>query len=419
MTKAITVEELIGPPFYFQVDGQFIRWDKFKEIVAKQPLIVDNVTAIKRGKSNKVLNLKLPISGDPNIALLVAKVMGDGHLTHNFRFTYYNSENTLIDEVISAVEGSIGKVDYYRWNERDSSNCFRVRFPSVVGYLLYLFGAPTGEKVKKEFGVPAWIKNGSHEIKTAFLRGLFDDECSVVHEVKRCKRTIVIAMGKRKESELSLVVFLKQIRNMLIEFGVLSKEIFFQAQKNGVVMLRFSIYGRKNLEAFNTTIGFSHPKKRGTLNLMCSTYVDLHRNRNTILATLIHSNVPLTTPQISKMTGIDRNLVGMHLNLLYNEGKVSKSIGSNPMYWSADTSIILKNKKERVLQSLSDDPTSAAVICKLSGVDYTYTLNRLNRLRIEGKVTYVNKAPKLWRLVKSADEPTVQTGLQPAVDNIS
>jgi len=363
MTKTITVEELIGPPFYFQVDGRFIRWDRFKEIAFKQPTIIDKVTAIKRGKSNKVLCIRFPIIGNSNIALLVAKAMGDGHLSHDFRFTYYNSENTLIDEVIAAVEKTIGQTDYYRWNERDSSNCFRVRFPSVVGYLLYLFGAPTGEKVRKEFGVPEWIKNGSHEIKAAFLRGLFDDECTiVVPGEKNRTRSIVLAMGKAKLLEDSLLRFLNELKIILSELGIQSKNISFQQQNKDVVIFRFWITGREQIELFRTIVGSSHPNKDLRLNIIHSTYKDLHKTRRAITDLLLKAKSPMTARQIAKSTEIKYDATRAHLLERYKKGELTKT-ATKPAWWrlkrsdtgSNETRLTVKPGVEAALQTTFQD----------------------------------------------------------------
>ena len=62
-------------------------------------------------------------------------------------------------------------------------------------------------------------------------------------------------------------------------------------------------------------------------------FIDIHKNRNKILETL-KSNKPLSIPELSKLTEINRKLIWAHMLQLYEEKLVIKDNSRKPTLWS-------------------------------------------------------------------------------------
>ncbi len=314
----------------------FIRGDNVKKLLISADipsnLVESHVIAIRRGHCgyNKPLKVILPIKPTKELALLVAKTMGDGGIASDLRFHYTNKDYRLITEVIEAVSECVGETDYKIWGRR---GLYEFKFPSVVGFLLAFSGSPIGIKVKNPFKIPDWILAGSNEIKSNFLRGLFDDEACV--DFRNYTRRIVFAMGKNEKYKQALIDMLNSIKMLLMGFGINAGEIYFQEKVKGNIMLRFAICRLENFNKFHKLIGFNHSEKKDVLERICASYKDIHKTRNIILNLINHSTKRLTTKEISSVTGFKHGNTEAHLTNLQREGKVSKSFDRNKNLWGS------------------------------------------------------------------------------------
>src|SRR3989344_3863528 len=295
--------------------------------------IEQSVRYVKRGWSNRELKVKLPINAGPELALLIAKTMVDGSILSDFRFSYTNSNYDLIKEVISYVNKAVGKTKPYIEFRKKKGNCYELKFPSVVGYILKLAGAPQSYKILTKFDVPMWIKFGNKEIKSKFIRGIFDDE-ACVNQSKKSRR-IIFAMCKLKKYKNSLKKFLNSIRILLREFNINSSPINIQEFYKGRVMLRFTIYRKINFDNFIKEIKLSHLEKRNRLNKISKSYKDIHETKNTILDIIKNSQEFLKISKISKITGIKYDTIEYNLLNLYNEGSIDRTKIKNYWVWFA------------------------------------------------------------------------------------
>ncbi len=246
-----------------------------------------------------------------------------------------------------------------------------------------MLGAPRGLKVNMKTKIPLWIINGNNDIKAAFLKGLFDDEACANHSGKT--RRILFAMGKKETHIQSLRDFLLRIKTMLKDFGIKTSDIFFQQIVNNNIVLRFGIYRQENIRKFNKHIGFTHPKKKKIINRMETSYVDIHKTRNSILKMINNSKKPLNTREIADRCKIKIFATGYHLHNLFREGKINKTSTASPMVWGLSGKRLL-SKKERVFMQISDEPKSTLEITNMSGVSYKYALVILHKLEKERKV---------------------------------
>jgi len=291
------------------------------------------VVSVKRGCSNNEVKIKLPIKATPKLALLLAKSMGDGGISTDFRFHYSNNQPSLINEVIDAVRSCIGSAKYNLQN-RVKRKTYELKFCSTMGFILNLMGAPKGPKIEKEFCIPNWIMEGNDKIKSSFLRGIFDDEACVNNSQPRTKR-ILFAMGKNQSYENSLRYFLNQIRQLLLEFNINSKGIVVQQRYDNKIILKFVIYRKANFKNFKDFVNFNHKEKKIKLSKMIKNYVGKNKTKNLILKTIKDSNSSLTINEVSIRNNIDRNLAKYHMNNLLKECLINKE-GNYRALWASN-----------------------------------------------------------------------------------
>jgi len=384
MNKIINRNEIV-PLLYRLKTYEFLRGDNIKKLIDLSDIPINvaekHVISVRRGHCgyNKPLKIRLPIKASPELSLLIAKCLGDGSICKDWRFVYSNIERKLIDEIIEYVRKSIGDTDYRVFFRR--KRIYEIKFPSIVGYVLTRAGAPRGLKVKIKTKIPRWILNGEKNIKSSFLRGIYDDEACVNY--RKPTRRIIFAMGKHEKYKKTLLNFLNNIRNLLKDFEIESGKIRYQERFKKTVIFRFTIYRLENFKKFRENIGCTHPKKRTILNNICNGYVDIHKTKRTILNTLKKSSKPLNTIEIAKITGFNVRNVYSHLWQLAKENKINKMSEASPMIWSLINQKLL-SKGERILNSLSEDFATTLNITKHSGVNHSYTLHILHKLEREG-----------------------------------
>jgi len=257
---------------------KFIKWQILKRLInitkTSEEKLESNILAIKGGMSGKITKIKFPIYESPELALLVAKGMGDGSIEKNkLRFSFWNNEETLIKEVCDCVNKAIGETK--ATINRLEDGRIQARFCPLIGFVLNYFGVPIGNKTLQKFDVPPWIKKGYKQTKISFIKGLFDDEAHIQN--KNRSRRIAIYQSKWIEKKKSLENFLTSIKEMLLEFDIKTTKIRKQESykdKSGreKVIIGFSIYEKENLEKFLKNIGFTHPKKNLILENAIKSY---------------------------------------------------------------------------------------------------------------------------------------------------
>jgi len=281
-----------------------------------------HVYSIKRGCSNREVKINLPIKATPKLSLLIAKTCGDGSVLSDWRFHYTNNQLNLIEEVIDAVNSSIGQTRH-TLHRRESRRVYEIKFSPVVGYILHFLGSPKGYKLNQESFIPSWIINGSLEIKSAFLRGLFDDESTV--DFRGGTKRIVISMGKKQIYEENLKHFLNQIRTLLFELNVEPSNLRIQCRYRDNVMITFAIYQKENFKNFKKYIRFTHSKKKNNLRDMINSYVNINQTRINVLQTIYSTTKPLTTKEIATINQIKPATAKPHLINLLNEGLINRT----------------------------------------------------------------------------------------------
>lgn len=167
-------------------------------------------------------NLKNLI-GTPELARVVADLSSDGHLQIK-RWRHLTSFYAKEIEEIKKFEQRI----FHLFQEKSFI------YPDKVGYKIFLtskkialflkeVGVPVGNKTNIPFFIPDWVMNGSAEIKSAYLQGMYDGEGSIHSTPQKNGKNrwrINIEMYKNKDILDLGIKFMEQLRILLKEFGI-------------------------------------------------------------------------------------------------------------------------------------------------------------------------------------------------------
>jgi len=115
-------------------------------------------------------------------------------------------------------------------NKTVIGSCHRLSIYSAqLAKLLYLAGAPKGDKVAQKVLVPYWLMNSSKETKRRFLGVLFGNElqCPQIR-AKNAFNSPQFGLHKVENKKKDLKVLLGQIKQLLGEFGVSTSAIAYE-----------------------------------------------------------------------------------------------------------------------------------------------------------------------------------------------
>lgn len=297
---------------------------------------VEKVICFNEPFGSFVLLEAFPIKGDPNLASLVAHSFGDGHISISFEFT--NKCEELLNQVIDGVNKLPVKNVKVIANRRPNKTP-TLFFPKLIRSILVCGGAPIGNKITSKMEIPKWVKNGNKEIKSAFIRALFDDEGSVASTA-----VIRLSLSKRIDMVDNLRQFFTDLKMILEELGI--KKIRISEQKgergkNGkTVENTITICGLSNCKIFSEFIKFDHPMKmKRLLELLenVTKFRTLNGETKERIIGLLKNN-SLTINELSKNLGLSFSAIAKHLNDLESQELVSRIRlnDSRKSFWSSN-----------------------------------------------------------------------------------
>jgi intein/homing endonuclease len=166
----------IGSIFYY------IHWSS-ADILYKQPINFDHLLFIKMIKNKEKL-LKNPI-----LARIAADITGDGHLQiqdHRYMASFFSKHFEEINTInrrfydLFNIKGIIYIDNSKSKLCKNNSKRYKIFFISK-GVALFLrdIGVPVGNKTNNRFEIPKFVLNGNRKLKSAYLRGLFDNEGTI------------------------------------------------------------------------------------------------------------------------------------------------------------------------------------------------------------------------------------------------
>jgi len=207
------------------------------------------------------------------MAFLIGKITGDGNLDSNFttRFIGQNEDLLVLKNlIISNFAIPSKKFSLYKRNWWNGTSYLLQINDSLFGRLLFVFDAPAGNKLTSSVKVHDWIKNSSSEIKRHYLQGLLEDELSTI-KIRKSNYvgSVILKMSKNESFIYNLNDFLKDVKNIIEEFGIecskISGPILENIKENdeNTYSMYFHIKQNKaNILRFKERIGFRINKNK-------------------------------------------------------------------------------------------------------------------------------------------------------------
>ena len=181
-------------------------------------IVIEKHIEYARTRHGNISKINFPIVPSKAMASLVGHVFGDGYIGKKKRqFEYCNDNPNLLNEVREYVREIFGLEPM---TERQN----RLGYSTIVGEVLEKFGAHLAPKIYSEKRIPNWIKNGSTEIKVAFIKALFDDDGSVMYSKNYNAKGINFYQIRDKSKLQSSHKFLSELKELLKEFNIMTGE---------------------------------------------------------------------------------------------------------------------------------------------------------------------------------------------------
>lgn len=195
---------------------------------------------------------------EEDLAYLMGKVIGDGHMDQNFTIKIIGQIEEL--EEIKKYFKNIINSRFRIYEKKGYGTTYYMNFPSILGKKLFSLGAPRGKKTEQEFLVPKWILIGNKEIKKNFLQAILEDELTTIKiEKSRYSVKPQFKMSKNPKYIENHKNFISQIRDLLISFEIECGQLSSPKKKEGQVTndIYFCIQrNKKNIINFSKRIGF-------------------------------------------------------------------------------------------------------------------------------------------------------------------
>lgn len=234
---------------------------------AKTPICIKQMNALK------TMDL-MPLFESDNKKFILfldifAFVFGDGHLCNSLgsmRLSGCKKDLLLIKQKIESLWG----INCIFEKEVSGSNVTRILRDgkiitmkikgssyvisidsSSLSRLIFVAGAPKGDKVKQKVVAPKWLMDSDLPTKKRFLGVLFGNELQIPSlRAKNAFTSIHLGFHKVDNLTENLHVFLRQIAGLLKEFKVLVSDVKLEdtkcLKKGGLIAYKSFIYFRSN-----------------------------------------------------------------------------------------------------------------------------------------------------------------------------
>lgn len=236
-------------------------------------------------KALSIYSYWFPILASPNLAGIIADLMGDGHLQNSpkLRLDYTSKsidELNRFGEDIYNIFKIKGKIRKCTTNTYGTMN-YGINCKPLVR-TLKLLGAPTGAKVLTSFPIPEWILKNKY-LFSRFVNRLFSCE-GCVDLYSKC---VEIQMYKSEDLIENGLTFFAQIKYYLNEyFGIKTTNPFldntFNLRRDGIRTrpVRLKIKNKDSLVKFRNFVGIGDSAKMARLKII----TENNLNKTLILA---------------------------------------------------------------------------------------------------------------------------------------
>jgi hypothetical protein len=247
-----------------------------KETLLTFTEVINNEKYTRHKKSLLKYKHWFPIKSSPELAGIVADLMGDGHLQNGpWRLDYTSNdvgELRRFNSIIFNSFGIKGKIRKCTTNKYGTMNLGINN--TALALILDHIGVPSGAKVFKKFEIPKWIL--LH--KTLFKR-FIDRLFSCEGCVDLTSKAVEIKMHKSTENVADGIDFFDTIKIHLNQhFGIVTTNTFMggwdTVRKDGRVTkaIRLKIRRRSAIVKFNKYIGFENRNKQRKLEKLVSKF---------------------------------------------------------------------------------------------------------------------------------------------------
>ncbi len=246
--------------------------------------------------NNKIMQIsglkpKLPFQiNNKDGAEIRAAFLSDGHIDKHQTSPaqYCAGEKELHERLIRLCQEIFGKFETKTYFNNGS---YITKFPAVIGKALELSGVPRGDKRLANPYLPKDILLGDEEIKTSYLRRIFDDEGDVCFD-KHGKRAVRVTRStnignlnidipSERWIRFQLPNYIRQNllfgeQLLLLKLGIdaklYSEGVYKSKNGNLTAKWRIQIGQQDQLKRFATLIGFNLIRKRNKLEEIINSY---------------------------------------------------------------------------------------------------------------------------------------------------
>lgn len=215
-----------------------------------------NVVGIGSRQGSSVINLKLPLSLNEDLAYILGLIITDGHIDKNLNWLQFTNKSTVLKELFMEKIKAIFNYDTFYQPSKDQMQLYVKN--KAIATIFWKIGIPKGKKTGIT-SIPKAISESPKNVLSSFLRGCFDGDGSACHSLKQGLRIINFASISRQ--------MLDDVHNALLNFQI-ENHVSINKHGNGYV----NITNRNNLQNFYNSISFGHPEKRIKLENMLKSY---------------------------------------------------------------------------------------------------------------------------------------------------
>lgn len=249
-------------------------------------------------------NLEIPLTRE--LSALLANFYCDGCIEYKNGFIsqYTNQSKELLRKFKFNFRKTFGEVNFPS-NTSGPNKITTLRIPCFIGkFLFYKFDIYNNY-------IPKEIKNAPKEIKSAYVRAVFDDEGSIHKDHGQIR----LKMKHRS--------YIKDVKSILEnEFGIkcskVKKEIRFKFSS-----YYFHISGITNLRKYYEEIGFTHLRKYSRLKNKVEKGMETYGYQaKEVVYSALKEHGPKTTKELAPILKRDRRTINHHLVNLKKQNRV-------------------------------------------------------------------------------------------------
>lgn len=216
-----------------------------------------------------------PLRPSKELAQLAAALMTDGHIdwresddnprpTKLILYSNYKNECRWFLDLVYRLFSVKGRIVQYTspsgFSEKPSFKA--MIYSAQLARIFIKLGVPCGDKTNKAYLVPHWIINGNREIKSAFLRIMFNFDGSLsLKRQRQISFVLSFSMNKQKNHLRNAAFFVEQIKEMLRQFGISAGKIHIRHCRRDKFTLILFVTNSRSILNFHKYVGFLNKKK--------------------------------------------------------------------------------------------------------------------------------------------------------------